>query len=126
MRLLDIARFAGGKKSRRQVEALSPCKHISYQVSVSYPTSFQVSFFDENGMPAIRECSGKRFEKEMVVAYGFGKILIKVFVWNPAQLKDQTLHITIHVNGALAGEKIFPVSHIKTYDGWFNLDLNQL
>lgn len=126
MRLLNIARYAIGKRIRKLDHSISQCKQISYSVSVSYATSFQVSFFDENGLPNIRECTGPSFEKAMQVTDDFRKILIKVFVWNPFQLKDQTLHITIYINGQVTREKIFPISHIKTFDGWFNLDLNQV
>lgn len=123
--LLRKIKYAIGKKYRRLDNVISGSRCVGYMVHLSFPTSFQVSFIDENGLPKIRECTGTRFDQRLQVPENFKKILIKVFVSNPMKLKEQTVKIVILQEDEVLKEKCFSICHAEKFDGWFNLDLVQ-
>lgn len=123
--LLRRFTYAISKKYRKLDNAISGARSLGYMVHLSFPTSFQVSFIDENGLPRIRECTGTRFDQRLLVPENFKKILIKVFVSNPMKLKEQTVKIAILQEDQVLKEKSFAICHNEKFDGWFNLDLAQ-
>ncbi len=123
--LFSKFKYAIGKRYRKLDQAISGSRCVEYMVHLSFPTSFQVSFIDENGLPRIRECTGTRFDQQLLVPDNFKKILIKVFVSNPMKLKEQTVKIAILEKDQVLKEKSFSICHTEKFNGWFNLDLLQ-
>ncbi|MBI2285094.1 MAG: hypothetical protein HYU71_15385 [Bacteroidetes bacterium] len=123
--LLKKIKYAIGKKYRKLDKAISGSRCVGYMVHLSFPTSFQVSFIDENGLPRICEYTGTCFDQRLLVPENFKKMLIKVFVSNPMKLKEQTVKIAILQEDQVLKEKSFPICHTENFDGWFNLDLVQ-
>ena len=91
---------------------------VTYEVKLSYKTSFQIWFRDRNNMPKLINKTG--ISHAFSVAYPAieNQIELLVFVKNNKLLSNQAISLCIKRNGKVANSQIFAVSNTQILSGW--------
>ena len=89
-------------------------------VEISFETFGQVQYTDENGGKWIKEFSGKRWSKEILLKH-HNEIEFCVFVNNQFLQKGGFVTLIKKINKKVLAQNEFQLSSDKLFDGWFKL-----
>ena len=113
------------KKLRSFINASKNIKddniEITYEVKLSYKTSFKIWFRDKKNIPRLIRENGISHAFSVVYPAVENQIELLVFVKNKKLLSNQTISLCIKINGGNAYSKIFSVSNTQILSGWYKI-----
>ena len=98
-----------------------PLNEITLSLETSFPTTGLVKYTDVTGRKKIIEFVGKSWVIDLLLKKGT-EISFSAFINNPKKKEDQILTLTKTINNNIVSNKIFEISVLNEYDGWFTLE----
>ena len=120
MHFKDLYKYFLDKLVGYESRVIHPTIEVELLVEVSFDTFVQVCYSDENGRYRIKEFTGVRWTKKIMLPE-IREIEFKVFVNNSFLKKDQWVLLRKTVNSDEVTQVKFYLDNSSLYEGWFRL-----
>ena len=106
------------KKQKSNAKLDAQRLFVTYEVTISFPSNFQIMYRDEQNYPKLKEVNGTFFSHSFYIFGQTEQLELSACVYNPSRISGQHMYLCIKLNTAVLEEKQFYISTDHTQSGW--------